>query len=128
MLPFCGHLYRVSHQQLNTNKFKIFEYFGIWIETFELTTVEYRRMKKLDSEIKIWITWWKIRPGTKQFVWFRWFFELCEFKLKTFSCKGLLANSEGTEELVGFRWSFELHEFNCTSKFLLRVILKLSIP
>ena len=59
MLPFCGHFYCVSHQQLNSNKFKdfkIFEYYGIRIETFELTTVEYRRMKKLDSETKIRIT------------------------------------------------------------------------
>ena len=36
--------------------FKTFEYYGIRIETFELTTVEYRRMKKLDSETKITIT------------------------------------------------------------------------
>ena len=59
MLPFCGYFYRVSHQQLNSNKFKdfkTFEYYGIRIETFELTTVEYRRMKKLDSETKIRIT------------------------------------------------------------------------
>ena len=44
MLPFCGYFYRVSHQQLNSNKFKdfkTFEYYGIWIETFELTTVKY---------------------------------------------------------------------------------------
>ena len=33
------------------------------IVKFELATVEYRRMKKLDSETKIWITWWKIRAG-----------------------------------------------------------------
>ena len=66
MLPFCGHFCRVSHQQSNSNKFKdfkTFEYYGIRIETFELTTVEYRRMKKLYSETKIRITWWKIRPG-----------------------------------------------------------------
>ena len=59
MLPFCGHFYRVSHQQSNLNKFedfKTFEYYGIRTETFELTTVEYRRMKKLDSETKIRIT------------------------------------------------------------------------
>ena len=59
MLPFCGHFYRVSHQQQNSNKFKdfkTFEYYGIRIETFELTTVEYRRMKKLNSETKIRIT------------------------------------------------------------------------
>ena len=46
--------------------------------------------------------------------------KLCEFKLKEFSCKGLLVNFEGTEEFVRFRWSFELqefklHEFNCKS-------------
>ena len=44
---------------INSNKlkdFKTFEYYGIQIETFELTTVEYRRMKKLDSETKIRIT------------------------------------------------------------------------
>ena len=59
MLPFCGHFCRVSHQQSNSNKFKdfkTFEYYGIRIETFELTTVEYRRMKKIDSETKIRIT------------------------------------------------------------------------
>ena len=37
------------------------------IMAFELKhskfTVEYRKMKKLDSERKIRITWWKIRPG-----------------------------------------------------------------
>ena len=65
ILPFCGHFCCVSHQQSNSNKFKdlkTFEYYGIWIETFELTTEEYRRLKKLDSEAKIRITWWKIRP------------------------------------------------------------------
>ena len=59
MLPFCGHFYCVSHQQPNSNKFKdlkTFEYYDIRIETFKLTTVEYRRMKKLDSETKIRIT------------------------------------------------------------------------
>ena len=59
MLPFCGHFYRVSHHQSNSNKFKdfkTFEYYGIRIETFEITTVEYRKMKKLDSERKIRIT------------------------------------------------------------------------
>ena len=56
MLPFCGHFYRVSHQQSNSNKFKdfqTFEYYGIRIETFELTMAEYRRMKKLDSQTKL---------------------------------------------------------------------------
>ena len=33
------------------------------LKHLKLSTVEYRRMKKLDSEIKIRITWWKIRPG-----------------------------------------------------------------
>ena len=59
MLPFSDHFYCVSHQQSNSSKFKdfkTFEYYGIRIETFELTTVEYRRMKKLDSETKIRIT------------------------------------------------------------------------
>ena len=59
MLPFCDYFYCVSHQQSNSNKFKdfkIFEYYGIRIETFELTTVEYRRMKELDSKTKIRIT------------------------------------------------------------------------
>ena len=49
LLPFCD-------QQPNSSKFKdlkTFEYYGIRIETFGLTTVEYRRMKKLDSETKI---------------------------------------------------------------------------
>ena len=59
MLPFSDHFYCVSHQQSSSSKFKdfkTFEYYGIRIETFELTTVEYRRMKKLDSETKIRIT------------------------------------------------------------------------
>ena len=59
MLLFCGHFYRVSHQQSNSNKFKdfqTFEYYGIRIETFELTMAEYRRMKKLDSQTKIRIS------------------------------------------------------------------------
>ena len=59
MLPFCGYFYRVSHQQWNSNKFKdlkTFEYYGIRTETFKLTTVEYRSMKRLDSETKIKIT------------------------------------------------------------------------
>ena len=59
MLPFFGRFYRVSHQQSDSNKFKdfkTFEYYDIRIETFKLTTVEHRRMKKLDSETKIRIT------------------------------------------------------------------------
>ena len=59
MLPFCGHFYRVTYQQSNLNKskdFKTFKYYGIRIETIELTIVEYRRIKKLDSETKIQIT------------------------------------------------------------------------
>ena len=66
MLPFFGRFYRVSHQQSDSNKFKdfkTFEYYDIRIETFKLTTVEHQRMKKLDSDTKIRITWWKIRPG-----------------------------------------------------------------
>ena len=66
MLPFCGHFYRVTYQQSNLNKskdFKTFKYYGIRIETIELTIVEYRRIKKLDSETKIQITWSKTRPG-----------------------------------------------------------------
>ena len=62
---FTCHFYRVSHQQSNPNKFKdfkTFEYYGIRIETFELTTVEYWSMEKLDSVTKIRITCWKIRP------------------------------------------------------------------
>ena len=56
MLPFCGYFYQLSHQQSNSNKFKdskTFEYYDTGIETFELTTVEYRRMEKLDYETKI---------------------------------------------------------------------------
>ena len=55
MFPFCGHFYRVSHQESNANKFKDFktlEYYGIRLETFELTTVVYRRMKKLTPKPK----------------------------------------------------------------------------
>ena len=39
---------------------------------------------------------------TQTFVRYRLFFELCEFQLKEFSCKGLLVNSERTEEFVRF--------------------------
>ena len=56
MLPFCGHFYRVSHQQSDSNKFKdveTFEYYDTRIETFKFTAVEHQRMKKLDSETKI---------------------------------------------------------------------------
>ena len=55
LLPFLTH----QSPTINSSKlkdFKTFEYYGIQIETFELTTVEYRRMKKLDSETKIRIT------------------------------------------------------------------------
>ena len=60
---FVAFFYRVSHQKSNSNKFKdftTFEYYGIRIKIFELTTVKYRRLKKIDSETKIRITWWKI--------------------------------------------------------------------
>ena len=53
LLPFCDYFYRDNHLQSNSNKFKgfkSFEYYGIRIETFELTTVEHRRMKKQNSE------------------------------------------------------------------------------
>ena len=56
ILPFCGYFDHGSHQHSNSNKFKdfkTFEYYDIQIETFELTTVEYRRMKKQNSETKI---------------------------------------------------------------------------
>ena len=49
MLPFCSHFYRVSQQQSNLNKFKdfkTFEYYVIRIQTLELTTGEYRKIKK----------------------------------------------------------------------------------
>ena len=52
MLPFCGHFYQVSHQQLNSNRFKdfkSFEYYGTRIETFELTTVENDRIRNKNS-------------------------------------------------------------------------------
>ena len=60
MLPFCVHFCHVSHQQSNWNKFKGFKTFEYYSE---LTTVEYRRMEKLDSKTKIRITWWKICSG-----------------------------------------------------------------
>ena len=119
MFPFCGHFCRVSHQQSSSNKFKDFktEYCGIQIETFEFTTVVYWRMKKLTRKPKFELHE-KYSQGTQKFVRFRWFFELCEFELKEFSCKSLLVNSKGTKECVQFRWllelqEFELHEFNC---------------
>ena len=123
--PFCGHFHRVSHQQSNSNKFKdfkTFEYYSIQIETFELTTVECRKMKNYTPKPKFELHDEKYVQGTQKFVRFRWFFELCEFELKEFSCKGLLSNSERTEDFVRFRWFFELqvfelHEFNCKYRF-----------
>ena len=53
----------------------------------------------------------KYVQGTRKCVWFKWFFELCEFELKEFSCKALLVNSGGTDEFARFSWSFELQEF-----------------
>ena len=106
MFPFCGHFYRVSHQQSNSNKFKhfeTFEYYGIRIKTFELTTVVYRRMKKLPPKPKFELHDEKYFQGTQKFVRFILFFELCEFELKEFSCKSLLVSFEGTEEFVRFR-------------------------
>ena len=55
---FCLLLLR-QPPAIDSNKFKdfkTFEYYGIRIETFELTTVEYRRVKNLDSKTKIRIT------------------------------------------------------------------------
>ena len=52
MLPFCGHFYRISHQQSNSNKFKdfeTFEHYGIRVETFELTAVEKTRLRNQNS-------------------------------------------------------------------------------
>ena len=52
MLPFCGHFYRISHQQSNSNKFKdfeTFEYCEIRIETFKLTAVEKTRLRNQNS-------------------------------------------------------------------------------
>ena len=59
ILPFCGHFYRVTHQQSNSNKFRdfeTFEYYGIRIETFELTTADCPRIEKVDFETKIGIS------------------------------------------------------------------------
>ena len=74
MLPFYGHIYRVSHQQSNSNKFKdfkTFQYYGIRIETFELTTVVYRRMKKVTPKPKFELHDEKYVQGTQKFVRFR---------------------------------------------------------
>ena len=49
-------MFRTLLSKSTTSKKIQFEYYGIQIETFELTTVEYRRMKKLNSETKIRIT------------------------------------------------------------------------
>ena len=54
MHPFCGHFYGINHQQLNSNKFKdfkAFEYYGIQIETFKLTAVEW--ISK-DEKTRLW--------------------------------------------------------------------------
>ena len=69
VLPFYGHFYCFSHQLSSSNKFKdlkAFKYYCIRIETCELTTVENWRMKKLDSNTKPGITWWKIGPGDRK--------------------------------------------------------------
>ena len=60
MLPFYGLFYCFSHQLSNSNKFKdfkAFKYYCIRIETCELTTVENWRMKKLDPNTRVRITW-----------------------------------------------------------------------
>ena len=90
-LPFCGIFFHVTHQQLNSNKFKdfkTFKYCTSSIKTFKLNTVEHRRMKKLDSEFELW-----------------------KFELTEFPCEGLLVNSERNEEFVRFRCLFELYKF-----------------
>ena len=69
------------------NKFKdlkTFEHYGIRKPKFELHDEKYVQ-------------------GAQKCVRFRWFYELCQFELKEFSCKGLLVDSEGTKELVRFR-------------------------
>ena len=104
-------LWPFSSSQPPTNKFKQiwFQNIGIlWHSnwTVELTTVEYLRMKKLDSETKIRITWWEIRPRDQKFVRFRWSFELQEFELHEFNCKLLFS---------------EKHQF---MQFLMMVIYK----
>ena len=74
IFPFCGHFYRVSHQRLNSNKFKdfkTFEHHRIRAETFELTTVVYRRMKKLTSKPKFELHDEKNVQETQKFVRFR---------------------------------------------------------
>ena len=96
----CGHFYRVSHQQSNWHKFKdfkTFKYYGIRIETFRLTAVEYRLWNQNSNYMMK-----NTSRGPKKFVWFRWFFELCEFELKEFFCKGLLVNSDRSEEFIRF--------------------------
>ena len=45
--------------------------YGSQIETFELTTVEYRRMKKLDSETKFELHDEQYVHGTQKFIRFR---------------------------------------------------------
>ena len=71
---------------------------NIRIETFELTTAEYRRMKKLDSE-KFELHDEKYFQGIQKFVRFRWFFELCEFQLKEFSWKAIPEILKGPKNL-----------------------------
>ena len=102
MLPFCGHFYRIGHQQPNSNKFKDFEtleYYGIRIEPFELTAVEKTRLRNQNLNYIMKNT----SRGPKKLVRFRRLFELWEFELKEFSCKDLLLNSEGTKEFVRIR-------------------------
>ena len=96
MLPFYGHFYRVSHQP------KISKHLNI-MEKFELSTVEHRRIKKLDSKTKMRLIVEKYVQGIQKLVRCILFFELCEFELKEFPCKGLLVKYEGAKEFVRFR-------------------------
>ena len=98
----------LSHQ-IGTN-LKIWKLWILWPSNWNIWAYYSRisrdeKTKLQNQDPKIWS--------------FRWFFELFEFELKGFPCRGLLVNSEGTEEFVRFSRSFqlqefELHEFNCS--------------
>ena len=106
MICFCGHFYCVSNQQLNSNKFKdfkTFEYYGIRIETFKLTTEEYRRIKKTglrnqNSNYMMKDT----SGGPKNLFVLDDFSNYVTSNQRSFRVRVYFVNSEGTEEFVQY--------------------------
>ena len=100
------------------------------MEKFELTTIEHRRIKKFDSKTKMRLTVEKYVQGIQKLVRCILFFELCEFELKEFSCKGLLVNMKGPknlfdlDDLSNYRSSnymSSIYEWKKSEPFLVKV-------